>query len=191
MAHVNARRGAWWLLDVLRETYGPQPRAKLDELADSLSARVLAVNAFTERDTARFNAAVNAFLTLSLAGSVGIPSGRAYDGTLDRTIRIHSRSPVPRLQRRALAAMLAVPGRGRALQYLRSVAISRGESARDAIDVLVAEASGVRWSGGPPTAAEQQETARMLNDLLDRRLVVNSVAREWLERWAVSQRSPK
>jgi hypothetical protein len=81
--------------------------------------------------------------------------------------------------------MTAVPGRERALVYLRDVAVSHDGTAVFAVDALVSEA----MHGGRanhPTAA-RQEAKDILRDLYMRKLVVERQAELALVFYAIDQ----
>src|SRR5436853_6836976 len=88
MARVGPHADAIWLRDILRQSGAEYPRAKLDEIADSLVARAVDPRGSVARGDARTHAldAVNA---LASAGSGGALSGRPYPGALERLIAVH------------------------------------------------------------------------------------------------------
>jgi hypothetical protein len=80
-------------------------------------------------------------------------SGKPYIGALPRLIRIEKEAPTIGIRWRALAGMLTVSDRTRALEIFRQRAVSSDEIAEDAISYLITDANGGSWSGIEPTAA--------------------------------------
>ena len=115
---------------VLRQRSKPQPRAKLDELADSLTGRIIRA-----RDMGQSQ---NDLATLVEAGlGDSTLDGRPYTGAIDRLIRIHRESDSNSVVRRvALTRMVRVVGFARGDPYLRSVATSADVTADGAMTVL-------------------------------------------------------
>src|ERR1051326_9078109 len=119
MAHLNSRTETSWFVHIIRQTRQPIPVAKLDELADSLAARAIAnrpsdmaVGMLTPTDL------------IAYAGERGRAKGTPYSDALDRLIRIHQQATDYGVRTSALADMLGVVGRERALAYLKTVAVS-------------------------------------------------------------------
>jgi hypothetical protein len=177
--------GAPLLLDVLRQNGRAQPRAKLDELADSLAEIAIEAGG-PKADRRRGNEVVSALSALFDVGNEGFPGGTPYDGALDRLIRIHREGHDRSVRDIALRYSMAVVGHPRALAYLRGVATSSDETASNAMAVLLTDAQG-HGLGKPPTAAQQQETNAVLRDLFDRRVVKDFAASRDLDKWARSQ----
>jgi hypothetical protein len=184
--HGSPHLRADWFIRIMVQDGKPEPRAKLDELADSLAQIAIAGGA-ADTDTPRGDEAAGAVTALHLAGLVGASRGTPYDGALDRLIRIHREAQNRALRVVALADLLAVPGRPAAIAYLREVATSNDVTASNALFYLIADAQGRGGPGKPPTAAQQQETASVLHDLFEKHLVRDSKASRALDAWADTQ----
>ena len=86
------------------------------------------------------------------------------------------------LRATALAAMLAVPGRPRALAHLRDVAISTDVNAPSALTYLMMDANG--GIGIVTTVAQQRQTTALLRELFEQDLVKDGGAAKLLLGWA-------
>jgi hypothetical protein len=81
--------------------------------------------------------------------------------------------------------MTAVPGRDRALQYLRDVAVSLDGTAVFAVDALVTEAMNGGYANHP--VQERQEAQAILRDMYLRNLVKEGQADRVLAGYAIAQ----
>jgi hypothetical protein len=175
--------GGDWFIRIMRQDDRPQPRAKLDELADSLMQIAVSVGA-GEADRRRTDAAGSAVTALELAGSTSVSYGSPYDGALDRLIRIHRDGKNRGVRALALSVLFMVPGHAVALAYVGDVATSMDETAGNAVsDLAIDVHSDVNVS----TAAQKQETNALLRELFEKRLVRDYHASINLEGWAHSQ----
>jgi hypothetical protein len=146
---------------ILRQVGGAQPRAKLDELADSLAQRAILTGPNMPVPE------INVLRTAGLRGqraSEDVP----YVGALDRLIRIHRYAPVSPPSRRteALFAINAVVGFDRAVTYLFSVATSADPTAVSAMWALESDATPA--SGMHLSPAEMEHVRLMLRRLWDK-----------------------
>jgi len=166
--------------DVLRQRTGPQPRAKRDELADSVVARAI-----------RSDAAGDVLSALTVAGMAGDDArhGTPEPRALDWLIRIHRESLNQEMRQGALLAMPLVINRGRALPYLIEVATARNDSTSPvALYWLMDMATG---GGYPVSAGEQREALAALRRMWDEGRVSNGLAVVYLREFAWGQRWPK
>jgi hypothetical protein len=185
MARLEASRfDAPWFTDIMRQRKGPENAARLDELADSLARRVVAVGAAPRGRSSGYENAMAALGTIARVGNRGDRKGAPYAGALDRLIYIHQHANVRTLRVIALDAMTAVPNRTRALAYLREVAVSEDSTADAAISALITDADGGSWFGPKPTTGEQAESRSILRGLLEQRRVTDRTAVEVLQAWA-------
>jgi hypothetical protein len=163
-AHAGSTLRSDVIVDVMRQIGKAQPRAKLDELADSLVQIAL---------TPAGSEGLGALLS---AGALDRADGVPYDGALDHLMRIHRDAHDMRTRQGALDHMLDVPGRDRAIQYLRQVAVSPSDStAWVAIGKLFEDtAPGRQW---PATPEQRQATLTMLHQMWEQDLVKNPAAR--------------
>lgn len=183
MAHVGRRATAPWLRQILRQSDQRQPRAKLDELADSLSSRAIATHATWTTDPDGVRDALSTVGLLALAGNRNDPLGTPYEGALDRLIRIQREGSLRSVRSAAVAAMLGVVDRDRALTYLRTTAQTTDSSAFDAVNALIVDANGGSWSGPKPNASQQEESKAVLKNLYSASLVKDRRAAQALETW--------
>lgn len=190
MARVGSHSNAPAVRQILRQIGGSQPVGKLNELADSLALRAIAHRA-PILDSSATRLAIDAVVTLILAGNPRQPEGVAYQGTLERLIRIHQESRVNSIRRRALGGMLAGSDRGRGIDYLRGIAEAKDSTAYDAVDLLLIDAAGGSWVGMQPSALEQQQSAQALKELVERNRVVDPRALARLNDWKAFERSQK
>ena len=155
---ARARRGAIpseTALDILRQRSGVHAQTKRAALADSITA--LAV--------ANRNEAFRAVQVIARSGSRDRGLGGVADpDALDRLIRIHREAADPHTRRDALMTLLSQTNPGRALPYLRGIAIS-GSSEEGAAAVLQLDEFAFR----SPTAtgtdrARAEAILRELND---------------------------
>jgi len=181
MAHVGSRTDAVWLQDVLRQADTPGPQAKLDEIADSLTAR--ATDPASAQPSSEANArAIYAVLSLLTAGASRGINGRPYTGAFDRLVKVHRQASSTDVRRRALAGMV-VTSHARAVAYLRGVAESSDTSAVDAVDLLILDANGGSLAAITPTAAERQASVAALKALASGGRVRDRSAATTLEFW--------
>lgn len=183
MAHVAPRSQVPWFADIMRQTRRAVPQSKLDELADSLAARAIA-NQPLEPGNA-MGAPLSPVGLLAWVGDRGIRKGIPYSGALDRLIRVHQQASDIGVRSSALAAMPAVVGRDRALEYLRSVATSNDPTSWYAINILTIDATGGRWFGPAPTTAESRQSDAILRSLYSSGQVRNAEAKRFLGDWAL------
>jgi hypothetical protein len=177
---------AAWLRPTMRQVDGAQSRARLDEIADSLVARVLAQR--SPQDTARARYANDARAALALVGMRAGPEGQPYDGTLSRLVRIHQESAVPAVRASALTLFPYLAGTAGALEYLRAVAASSDETAYAALTALMWQAEGI--AGGVAIPAEARAAAAsVLDTLATHTTVVSPRVAEELRSWRSTRRS--
>lgn len=188
MARVGSTAEAPWLRNILRQSGANYSRAKLDEIADSLVARAIDPRAAVPEADAHTHA-IAAINALTNADRVGTAPGRPYPAALDRLITVHQHASERGIRAHALAGMLAVSDRSRAIDYLRTVAESTDVTAYDAVEALVADANGSGWAGEKPTPSEQQATIAALNALGARHRVTDQGTRTLLEVWIENHRS--
>jgi hypothetical protein len=187
MARVGSETGAVWFRDLLRQADGAQPRAKLDELADSLTTRALDPGS-ARRDSEAYVRAVNASLALMDAGTSRARGGRPYPGAFDRLVTVHRQARSLYVRRTALIGML-VTSHSRAVDYLRRVAESSDSTAVDAVELLTMDADGGSSAAITPTAAERQESVSALKALASGRRVEEPEAANSLAIWIQRYRS--
>lgn len=189
MARVGSQAGAIWLRNILRRADANYAQTKLDQIADSLTARAIDQRA-AELNSGRHKIAVDAINALVSAGSGAPLGGRPYSGALDRLITVHRKGPSRDIRARALGGMLAVAStRSRAIGYLRRVAESSDSTAYDAVEFLITDANGGSWAGARPTASQQQESVSALKALAAAHRVTNLMAGNLLEIWIQRYRS--
>jgi hypothetical protein len=188
MARVGSQAAPIWLRDVLRQDGAEYPNAKLDEIADSLLARAIDPASVQQRGEAHTRA-VNALNLLAQAGGRASSKGRPYVGALDRMMAVHRRAPSRQIRARALGAMLVIPARSRAVDYLRDVAESTDSTAYDAVEFLITDANGGSWTAISPTVAEQQQSISALKALASGGRVTDDAAAKLLELWIQRYRS--
>jgi hypothetical protein len=164
---------------LLRQAGKPQPRAKLDELADSLAQLAI-----------RPAGSYTAVEELWLAGAVQrssesgpAPASAAYDGALDRLIRIHRNGTDPSTRQAALSVIPLVATHTRAIAYLRAVVTSNDPTAAFALLALARDADSTsdRSIG---TSAERRVTLALLHQLWEQKLVTEPGAMGELNRIA-------
>ncbi len=148
---------------ILRQIGKPQPRAKLDEIADSLAQRAAAVTLSRESN--------DALGALVRAGrrSLLFDEGTPLPGVLDRLIRIDRELPPANPERTgALLFMLQMPEHTKALDYLLSVATSTATASVTALSAMLAEVNPENKlpRATPPT--EIADTRAALRALWDR-----------------------
>ncbi len=183
MAHVGARANVPLIRNVLRQADRQYDQAKVNAIADSLAAG---------RSTTDPKAAargVDATGAIALAGSRAQLAGRPLDGAIDRLVAIHQQSTNKAVRQRALAGMLDVPDRAPALAYLARVAVADDSTAYDAVEFLVADASGRSWGSAQPTEDQRQQTVAVLLRLATESQPRKSEAARALEAWYAAYRS--
>jgi len=181
MARVGNAPAAVWFRDVLRQSHGPQPRAKLDELADSLTSRAIDPGS-ARRDSEAYNQAVEAVLALLQAGAIRGQSGTPYAGAFDRLVTVHRQARSFYVRHTALAAMLAT-SHSRAVDYLQRVVESSDSTARGALGFLTLDADGGSPVSITPTTAEQQQSVSALKALASGGRVTGPEVAEDLAHW--------
>jgi hypothetical protein len=185
-AHIMARAGnqtdAIWLQDILRQSKAEYPRAKLDEIGDSLVARAIDP-ASVQQQSAAHTRAAEALMTLWRAGRArnASSSGRPYAGAFDRMVTVHRQAPSHYIRAKALSTMLTSASHLRAVDYLREVAESSDSTAYEAMVFLIFDADG--WTTTPPTASERQESISALKALAARGRVTDGRAAQLLRVW--------
>jgi hypothetical protein len=168
------------VVDVLLQRSRPQSQAKRDELADSIVARAI-------RAMAPPNPAVAA------VAAAGRASGRKDGGTPDSRalqwlIRIHQESRDHETRLHAILEMTNQESPGRAMGYLREVAIRPDErTASAALNGLIVLAVDTTLGTSP---GERQQAAAHLRAMWDGRLVTNGLALVDLRRFATNRRWP-
>lgn len=181
MKSAGSKAEAPWLRDMLRQTVRKHPKAKLDEIGDSLMAR--ATNpAGRNQGSEDYSRGVNAINALMLAGSGAPMDGVPYDGAFDRMVKVHRSAASFLIRARALGGMLGTPSHARAVSYLRETAESTDSTAIVAIQFLIADANGGGWTRSP-TATEQQESVAALKALAARKRVTDGGAAKLLGLW--------
>lgn len=184
MARVGNQTDAIWLQDILRQSRAEYPRAKLDEIGDSLVARAIDPTSVQQKSAAHTRAA-EALMTLWRAGRArnASSSGRPYAGAFDRLVTVHRRAPSRYIRWKALSAMLTSSAHSRAVDYLREVAESSDSTSYEAMQFLISDAGGVNWTSIPPTASERQESISALKALGARGRVTDGRAATLLRVW--------
>jgi hypothetical protein len=179
--------GADWLRDILRQRGKPQPQAKLDAIADSLTAEVLRQDA-VPRDPTDARAALAVLKPLSTLRSVGRggepDSGTPYSGSLDRLIRIY-REAAPASTIRALVLNYFLcydfaPG----LAVLREAALSAEYRAIGAMELMT---NAAIHGTCDITAAQRRLVLDSLREAFQRNLAQNREAGQLLNGFAWSQ----
>src|SRR5687767_10364336 len=104
MARVGNQTDAIWLQDILRQSKAEYPRAKLDEIGDSLVARAIDPTSVQQQSAAHTRAA-EALMTLWRAGRArdASSSGRPYAGAFDRMVTVHRQAPSHYIRAKALS----------------------------------------------------------------------------------------
>ena len=119
-------------IGILRQRDRVQQRQKLDEIADSLTARIT--------QAARDKRSASRELGVLLEAGYGpqMAPGQSYPGSVDRLIRIHRETAVDALPIRGAAMQMlpGVVGFDRAAPYVRSIATSTDNTAYIAMGVL-------------------------------------------------------
>jgi hypothetical protein len=186
MKSAGSKAQAPWLRDMLRQAVRKHPKAKLDEIGDSLVAR--ATNpAGRNLGSEDYSRGVNAINALMLAGSGAPMDGVPYDGAFDRMVSVHRSAASPYIRARALVGMLGTPSHNRAVSYLQGVAESNDSTAYDAVQFLINDANGGGWVR-TPTASEQQESVSALKALAARNRVTDGGAAKLLGLWIARNR---
>jgi hypothetical protein len=183
-ARVGNQTDAIWLQDILRQSKAEYPRAKLDEIGDSLVARAIDPTSVQQQSAAHTRAA-EALMTLWRAGRArnASSSGRPYAGAFDRMVTVHRQAPSHYIRAKALSTMLTSASHLRAVDYLREVAESGDSTAYEAMVSLIFDADGVNWTTTPPTASERQESISALKALAARGRVTDGRAAKLLRVW--------
>ena len=187
MARVGNETQAVWFKNILRQSEGKQPQAKLDELADSLSRRAVDP-ASARQDSEAYNRAVDAVLALLQAGAIRGQSGTPYAGAFERLVTVHRQAQSHYVRRTALSAMLAT-SHSKGVDYLQRVVESRDATARDALEFLTVDADGGSTVSVTPTAAERQRSVSALKALSSGGRVTDSQVVEDLAHWFRRYRS--
>lgn len=182
MAHLNSRTETSWFVHIMRQSRRPIAASKLNELADSLAARAI-VNRPSDMGVGMLTP--TGFI--ALAGDRGLPKGTPYTGALDRLIRIYQKATDYGVRTTALAAMLGVVGRERALDYLKTVATSNDSTSWYAINVLTIDASGGRLYGPSPSPSESNQSDAILRSLYRSGQVRNPEAKRFLTEWSLQK----
>ena len=129
-------------LAVLTQARQPQSKARLDEMADTLTAIAIG---FKGDDTLATSARMAAVTTLLTAGSGTSGSKRhsviPYDGAADRLMRIVDSAQTTGTRAAALYALTKVPTSGRLIPFLRKLSTSNDPLAYGGITHL-AESTG-------------------------------------------------
>jgi hypothetical protein len=192
MAHLRSlgpeRFQVEWLGDILRQRGKPQPLAKLDEVADSLTTEVIRqsrVRGSTSDSRVLdliypLNALVVAGMTAP--GASGIP----YSGTLDRLVRIHREAEPNNTVRSVVLHSYLCGEFERGLSALREVAVSEDRTAAYAMDQMVSTAMGA-GSCGTPSPAQRQQVRAELRIIFDGRLAKSVEARSYLSAFAARE----
>lgn len=159
---------------VLTQAYSPQPRRKMDDIADSL---VAIATGFPGDDLRGARTRGAALSTLLLAGIgtrevTGFERPIPYAGAADRFMRIAETAQDVGISGGALRALTELPDKTRLLPFLRKVATSQNVAAWVAVTILVRD-----------TGPEGQAIAR---ELYGQRLVTERSAREVLDRLAAA-----
>ena len=184
MSRAGNQTDAIWLQEILRQSKAEYPRAKLDEIGDSLVARAIDPTSVQQQSAAHTRAA-EALMTLWRAGRArnASSSGHPYAGAFDRMVTIHRRAPSRVISAKALSTMLTTLSHLRAVDYLREVAESSDSTSYDAMVSLIFDADGVNWTTSPPTASERQESISALKALAARGRVTDGRAAALLRVW--------
>lgn len=184
MARVGNQTHALWLQDILRQSKAEYPRAKLDEIGDSLVARAIDPTSVQQKSAAHTRAA-DALMTLWRAGRArnASLSGRPYAGAFDRMVTVHRQAPSHDIRAKVLSLMLTSSAHLRAVDYLREVAESSDPTSYVAIVSLIFDADGVNGTSSPPTASERQESISALKALAARGRVTDGRAAALLRVW--------
>jgi hypothetical protein len=159
---VYARRNQEAITTILRQRDRDQPRAKLDELADSMV--VMALKNPSTVDSGRFAVAARALADAGARGRTGKP----YTGALDRLIRVHKGYPsnLPG-HSRVVEQMLMLDDHDRAVEYVARISTSSDPSARYAMGALIDDLrTAGRFTGS--TASEREALLARLHALWDR-----------------------
>jgi hypothetical protein len=181
MAKVHEPGAGSSRLDVARDILcgigRPQARAKLDELADSLTAEAIAN--FGKPPTVLSVDAVLAEESIAGVGrSAFRPGCTPYTGSYERLIKIHKESASKAIRALALMDLLRMPGeRGPALAYIRAVAVSTDPTADAAVeDLIQATRTDQVWITNTPS--ERADADAILRDLFEHNLVTHGSASE-------------
>jgi hypothetical protein len=162
---------------MLRQSRGPEPQAKRDELADSLMARVISA-----RRTAPGDHAIHEIMALVNAGrpTRGPGTGPPEPRALNWLIKVHREAVDPSMRVAALQGMIVQVTPNRALPYLREVAVSPDRTAAEALRLL----AHLTTEGSPLAPEERVEVMNGLRDLWERQLVRDEAAQNYLARMA-------
>jgi hypothetical protein len=185
MRRIGPRGDVSVLLYPLRGVGTTWSRSKADEVADSLTNRVIGKRAAPNIDPTAYKSAIQALNVLVFAGSVGTARGTPYSGTFDRLVRVYEKSSVPYFRDRALAAMPRTTDRVRALNFLRAVAVSSDPMAYSAVGALINDTRSNSASG--VTAADRDQSRAILIDLAKNHRVVDRKTAQDLQLWIGSQ----
>jgi hypothetical protein len=142
-------------------------------------------------NAAAHDAALLAITRILAAGNTGRTDGTPFPGALDKLIRIHREMSPPTLPLGAVVLfdLTAMPGRERALAYLRDVAISVDATSATAVMALESEYRYGGAAGNPP--GQRAEALAILRELYDRKLVKSPMALSELNRIAAWQKWPR
>ncbi len=184
LPRINEIGGLSVVARILRQEIGVQPMEKLDALADLMAERVIAAKSGPEHTDAYLKA-IGTMSVLAAAGALRGGGGVQYPGVFDRMIRIHQQAGPTPLRSLGLRWLTAVGPPDRALQYLRTVAVSSDRTASHAIQALITEATHGGLSLNPPPLPEQARA--LVRDLWDKRAVTEPIALSLLNHFAGTQ----
>jgi hypothetical protein len=161
--------GALW---VLTQAFRPQPRQKMDEIADSLVAIAVSFPGMDLRSVQTRGAAQSTLLLAGKGegGTMGTRSAVPYVGAADRLMLMAGTAQDVGIRGAALQSLTELPDKTRLLPFLRQVATSQNRVAWVAVSLLTDE-----------TGPEGHAIAR---ELFLKRLVTQPTALEMLARAA-------
>jgi hypothetical protein len=163
----------WGTIQILRQEKRPQPRARLDSIADTLAAIAM-------RDVDR-DRRLAALSELKVAGAQDPKAGGiSYPGAIDRLLRIHQEAPDIATRQIALNGLLRVGDRRRALLYLRQVATATDETAWAALQELTGDAVNNRGADSKAVLRELYDNKLVRDPTTERALLFYATAQGWV-----------
>jgi len=163
-------------ISVLAQSRGPEPKPKLDAIADSLVVIAISFPGNDYRGGSTRMAALRALLAAGAgeSGVVGIPHGVPYTGAAARLMRMAETAEDVGISGTALWALTRLPNNAELLPYLQEFATSQNRVAYKAVDLLARQ-----------TGPEGQAIAR---ELYRRGRVTEPTAKDLLDRIASEYR---
>ena len=161
----------WRVTPLLRQAQRAQPQARLDSIADELTAIAIATTSVDRALDALSELKASAVPTSDMA------PGKVYAGAMARLLRVHAESREGRVRAAAIHGLLGIGERKVALAYLREVVLSADETARWALLELTLDA-------GTTNATDSKA---LIRQIFEADQVRDRAAREDLRSYATAQ----